>query len=69
MLVSAESCTSGWLVKQITDLSGSSAIFDRGFVTYNNDSKQDMLGVQKNTMDGYIITKSTIFSNNHVKHF
>jgi len=52
-LVSAESCTGGWLAKQITDLSGSSAIFDRGFVTYSNDSKQDMLGVQKNTIEGF----------------
>lgn len=52
-LVSAESCTGGWFAKQITDLSGSSAIFDRGFVTYSNDSKQDMLGVQKNTIEGF----------------
>ena len=52
-LVSAESCTGGWLAKQITDLSGSSAIFDRGFVTYSNKSKQDMLGVQINTIEGF----------------
>ena len=52
-LVTAESCTGGWLAKRITDLAGSSAIFDRGFVTYSNDSKQQMLGVQKNTIDGY----------------
>ena len=53
LLVSAESCTGGWLAKQITDLPGSSAIFDRGFVTYSNDSKQQMLGVQKNTIEGF----------------
>ena len=53
LLVSAESCTGGWLAKQITDLSGSSAIFDRGFVTYSNESKQQMLGVQKNTIEGF----------------
>ncbi len=52
-LVSAESCTGGWLAKQITDLTGSSAIFDRGFVTYSNDSKREMLGVQKNTIEGF----------------
>ena len=52
-LATAESCTGGWLAKRITDLAGSSAIFDRGFVTYSNDSKQQMLGVQKNTIDGY----------------
>lgn len=53
LLVSAESCTGGLLAKQITDLSGSSAIFDRGFITYSNDSKHEMLGVQKNTIDEY----------------
>ncbi len=53
LLVSAESCTGGWLAKQITDLSGSSAIFDRGFITYSNDSKQQMLSVQKNTIEGF----------------
>jgi len=41
------------LAKQITDLPGSSAIFDRGFVTYSNNSKQQMLSVQKNTIEGY----------------
>lgn len=51
LLASAESCTGGWLAKQITDLSGSSAIFDRGFVTYSNESKQEMLGVKKNTIE------------------
>jgi len=52
-LVSAESCTGGLLAKQITDLPGSSAIFDRGFVTYSNESKQEMVGVQKNTIEGF----------------
>ena len=52
-LVTAESCTGGWIAKKITDLPGSSAIFDRGFITYSNDSKQQMLNVQKNTIDGY----------------
>ena len=51
-LSSAESCTGGWLAKQITDLKGSSTIFDCGFVTYSNHSKQHMLGVQKNTIEG-----------------
>lgn len=50
-VVTAESCTGGWLAKTITDLAGSSAIFDRGFVTYSNASKQDMLGVQATTLD------------------
>ncbi|OYY72985.1 MAG: damage-inducible protein CinA [Gammaproteobacteria bacterium 28-57-27] len=45
MLAVAESCTGGWLAKAVTDIAGSSAWFDRGFVTYSNQAKQDMLGV------------------------
>jgi len=52
-LVSAESCTGGWVAKKITDLEGSSAILDRGFVTYSNQAKIDMLGVSKETLDNY----------------
>lgn len=44
-LVSAESCTGGWVAKCVTDVPGSSAWFDRGFVTYTNISKQELLGV------------------------
>lgn len=44
-LATAESCTGGWVAKVVTDVSGSSAWFDRGFVTYSNDAKQQMLGV------------------------
>ncbi len=52
-VVSAESCTGGWVAKQLTDLAGSSAIFDRGFVTYSNQAKQDMLGVSIEALDNY----------------
>jgi len=52
-LASAESCTGGWVAKQMTDLEGSSTIFDRGFVTYSNQAKQDMLGVSSKTLDNY----------------
>ena len=52
-LASAESCTGGWVAKQITDIAGSSAIFDRGFVTYTNQAKQEMLGVQSVTLEQY----------------
>ena len=52
-LVSAESCTGGWLAKQITDLAGSSSIFDRGFVSYSNQAKQDMLGVKLATLEAH----------------
>lgn len=45
MLATAESCTGGWVAKVLTDIPGSSSWFDRGFVTYTNQAKQDMLGV------------------------
>lgn len=45
MLTCAESCTGGWIAKVLTDRAGSSAWFDRGFVTYSNRAKQQMLGV------------------------
>ena len=44
-LASAESCTGGWFAKLMTDIAGSSEWFDRGFITYSNESKQEMLGV------------------------
>jgi len=45
MLATAESCTGGWLSKVVTDIPGSSGWLDRGFVTYSNAAKQDMLGL------------------------
>jgi len=44
-LVTAESCTGGWVAKVLTDIPGSSGWFERGFVTYSNEAKEDMLGV------------------------
>lgn len=44
-LAIAESCTGGWASKVVTDIPGSSAWFDRGFVTYSNEAKQEMLDV------------------------
>lgn len=49
-LATAESCTGGWIAKTITDVPGCSAWFDRGFVTYCNKAKQDMLGVPEQTL-------------------
>lgn len=49
-LAIAESCTGGWIAKVITDVSGSSGWFDRGFVTYSNAAKMDLLGVQEATI-------------------
>jgi len=50
MLVAAESCTGGWIAKVITDLAGSSRWFERGFVTYSNAAKMELLGVQETTL-------------------
>ena len=52
-IASAESCTGGWVAKILTDIPGSSVWFDRGFVTYTNESKQEMLGVQAATLETY----------------
>lgn len=47
VLAVAESCTGGWIAKTVTDVPGSSGWFDRGFVTYSNTAKMEMLGVQE----------------------
>lgn len=49
-ITAAESCTGGWIAKVFTDISGSSAWFERSFVTYSNDAKQQMVGVQASTL-------------------
>lgn len=49
-IATAESCTGGWIAKIMTDIPGSSGWFERGFVTYTNEAKQDMLGVQTHTL-------------------
>jgi nicotinamide-nucleotide amidase len=49
----AESCTGGWVAKVLTDIAGSSAYFDRGFVTYSNTAKYDLLGVGETTLANY----------------
>jgi len=50
MLATAESCTGGGVAAAVTDVAGSSAWFERGFITYANDAKREMLGVQLNTL-------------------
>ena len=49
-LVTAESCTGGWAAQVVTSVAGSSDWFERGFVTYSNDSKQELLGVRAQTL-------------------
>ncbi|MEX0386315.1 CinA family protein [Spiribacter onubensis] len=50
VLVTAESCTGGWVAKTCTDLAGSSRWFDFGLVTYSNSAKQRLLGVPQATL-------------------
>src|SRR5690606_37823242 len=49
-LATAESCTGGMIAAAITDIPGSSRVFDRGFVTYSNNAKVEMLGVSQATL-------------------
>lgn len=51
MISTAESCTGGMVFAALTDIAGSSAVMERGFITYTNDAKQEMLGVSKATLD------------------
>lgn len=53
MLSTAESCTGGWVAQVVTAIPGSSAWFDRGFITYSNRAKQEMLGVNAATLDAH----------------
>lgn len=60
-LVTAESCTGGWLAKACTDRPGSSAWFDRGFVTYSNAAKQELLGVSAATLERHgAVSRETV---------
>ena len=52
-LVTAESCTGGWIAQALTDVPGSSLWFDRGFVTYSNAAKIQMLAVKPETLERY----------------
>ena len=50
LVATAESCTGGWIAQVLTSVPGSSLWFDRGFVTYSNQAKQEMLGVAPETL-------------------
>ncbi len=50
-LALAESCTGGWVAKLCTDLAGSSNWFERGFVTYSNEAKHELLGVDAHLIE------------------
>ncbi|MBD1555367.1 nicotinamide-nucleotide amidase [Vibrio sp. S9_S30] len=53
VMTTAESCTGGGVASAITDIAGSSAWFDRAFVTYSNEAKMDMLSVKPETLESY----------------
>ncbi len=52
-VTTAESCTGGMVAAAITDVAGSSSVFERGFVTYSNAAKVDMLSVSSATLDAH----------------
>jgi len=52
-VATAESCTGGWIAKVLTDIAGSSAWFERGWVTYSNAAKQQDLGVSAALLDSH----------------
>ena len=53
MVATAESCTGGLVAGALTDIAGSSAVVDRGFVTYTNEAKHQMLGVPSKTLETF----------------
>jgi nicotinamide-nucleotide amidase len=60
-LVTAESCTGGGIAASLTDIAGSSQWFERGFVTYSNQAKQEMLGVSDETLANHgAVSEATV---------
>ncbi|WP_299627383.1 CinA family protein [uncultured Tateyamaria sp.] len=53
MIATAESCTGGMVAVALTDIPGSSAVIERGFITYTNDAKREMLGVHATTLEAH----------------
>ncbi|MFT4182584.1 MAG: CinA family protein [Rhizobium sp.] len=66
MVATAESCTGGLIAGALTDIAGSSAVVDRGFVTYTNTAKMEMLGVQDRTLAQFgAVSKETALQMVH----
>jgi nicotinamide-nucleotide amidase len=60
-LVTAESCTGGWIAKVVTDIPGSSAWFDCGMATYSYEAKQALLGVRPETLEAHgAVSRETV---------
>lgn len=53
MIATAKSCTGGLIAGALTEIAGSSAVVDRGFITYTNQAKIDLIGVSPTTLEGY----------------
>lgn len=53
LIATAESCTAGLIAGAITEIAGSSTVFDRGFVTYSNEAKREMIGVANATLKAH----------------
>lgn len=63
MLSTAESCTGGMVATALTDIAGSSDVFDRGFVTYSDEAKMEMLGVTSGTLETHgAVSRETAIS-------
>ena len=61
MLATAESCTGGLIIAALTDIAGSSVVVDRGFITYSNEAKMEMLGVSAATLDTHgAVSRETV---------
>ena len=60
MVATAESCTGGLISGALTDVAGSSAVFERGFVTYSNESKVEMLGVPMDIIEAQGAVSQTV---------
>lgn len=61
MLVTAESCTGGWIAKTVTDIAGSSEWFDCGMVAYSYEAKQALLGVRPETLEHFgAVSRETV---------
>ncbi|MGR5169362.1 nicotinamide-nucleotide amidase [Vibrio astriarenae] len=61
IMTTAESCTGGGVASAITDIAGSSAWFDRAFITYSNEAKMEMLGVKPQTLESFgAVSEATV---------
>ena len=61
MLATAESCTGGMIIAALTDIAGSSAVVDRGLITYSNEAKMEMLGVSAATLQAHgAVSRETV---------